>query len=125
MCSLPDGLAAATEAIKSYRPLPHRCEPVAERAGVTFINDSKATNLDALAKALESATQPVVLIAGGKDKGFGYEPLRDLAGRKVKRAGLIGEMSYGDTYRLVYIRGPEGIIVALAEQLGQRPERRA
>jgi UDP-N-acetylmuramoylalanine--D-glutamate ligase len=86
-------LAAAAEAIKSYRPLPHRCERVGERAGVTFVNDSKATNLDALAKALESATQPVVLIAGGKDKGFGYEPLRDLAARKVKRAVLIGEMA--------------------------------
>jgi UDP-N-acetylmuramoylalanine--D-glutamate ligase len=86
-------LAAAAEAIKSYRPLPHRCELVGDRAGVTFVNDSKATNLDALAKALESATQPVVLIAGGKDKGFGYEPLRDLAARKVKRAVLIGEMA--------------------------------
>jgi UDP-N-acetylmuramoylalanine--D-glutamate ligase len=86
-------LESAAEAIKSYRPLPHRCEPVGERAGVTFVNDSKATNLDALAKALESATQPVVLIAGGKDKGFGYEPLRDLAARKVKRAVLIGEMA--------------------------------
>ncbi|MBV9999064.1 MAG: UDP-N-acetylmuramoyl-L-alanine--D-glutamate ligase [Verrucomicrobia bacterium] len=86
-------LAAAAEAIKSYRPLPHRCEPVGERAGVTFINDSKATNLDAMAKALESAEQPIVLIAGGKDKGFGYEPLRDLAARKVKRAVLIGEMA--------------------------------
>lgn len=86
-------LQAAGEAIKSYRPLPHRCEPVGERAGVTFVNDSKATNLDALAKALESATQPVVLIVGGKDKGFGYEPLRDLAAQKVKRAVLIGEMA--------------------------------
>jgi UDP-N-acetylmuramoylalanine--D-glutamate ligase len=86
-------LAAAAEAVRSYRPLPHRCELVGERAGVTFVNDSKATNLDALAKALESATQPVVLIAGGKDKGFGYEPLRDLAARKVKRAVLIGEMA--------------------------------
>ena len=61
--------------------------------GVTYVDDSKATNLDALAKALESATQPVVLIAGGKDKGFGYEPLRELAARRVKRAVLIGEMA--------------------------------
>lgn len=86
-------LAGAADAIRSYRPLPHRCELVGERAGVTFINDSKATNLDAMAKALESAAQPVILIAGGKDKGFGYEPLRDLAARKVKQAVLIGEMA--------------------------------
>ncbi|MBV9492058.1 MAG: UDP-N-acetylmuramoyl-L-alanine--D-glutamate ligase [Verrucomicrobia bacterium] len=86
-------LRAAAAAVKTYHPLPHRCEVVGERRGVTFINDSKATNLDALAKALESAICPVILIAGGKDKGFGYEPLRDLVARKVKRAVLIGEMA--------------------------------
>jgi UDP-N-acetylmuramoylalanine--D-glutamate ligase len=77
-----------------YRPLPHRCEKVGEIAGITFINDSKATNLDALAKALESQSKPVVLIAGGKDKGFEFDSIRELVAAKVKHAVLIGEMAY-------------------------------
>jgi UDP-N-acetylmuramoylalanine--D-glutamate ligase len=76
-----------------YRPLPHRCEKVAVIGGVTFINDSKATNLDALAKALESQSRPVVLIAGGKDKGFEFDAIRDLVAARVKYAVLIGEMA--------------------------------
>ena len=62
-------------------------------ADVDYINDSKATNLDAVEKALEAQTRPVVLIAGGKDKGFNFEPLRALVAKKVKRAVLIGEMA--------------------------------
>ena len=56
----------------SYEPRPHRCEFVRELDGVDYINDSKATNLDAVEKALLAQTKPVVLIAGGKDKGFEY-----------------------------------------------------
>jgi len=62
----------ARRGLTEYRLLPHRCENVGEVGGVVFINDSKATNLDALVKALESQPKPVVLIAGGKDKGFGF-----------------------------------------------------
>ena len=61
--------------------------------GVVFINDSKATNLDALVKALESQPEPVVLIAGGKDKGFGFDAIVDLIHDKAKHAVLIGEMA--------------------------------
>ncbi len=77
----------------SYTPLPHRCELVREVAGVEYINDSKATNLDALEKALDSETRPVVLIAGGKDKGFEFGSITDLVASKCRRAILIGEMS--------------------------------
>jgi UDP-N-acetylmuramoylalanine--D-glutamate ligase len=76
-----------------YRPLPHRCEVVGEIAGITFINDAKATNLDALAKALESQSRPVVLIAGGKDKGFEFDSIRGLVAAKAKHVVLIGEMA--------------------------------
>ena len=57
---LARGLTAAQmgPALRDYRPQPHRCEVVRELDGVTYINDSKATNLDALAKALASETQP-------------------------------------------------------------------
>src|SRR6266481_4206792 len=54
----------------TYEPQPHRCEFVREVGGVTYVNDSKATNLDAVEKALLAQTQKVILIAGGKDKGF-------------------------------------------------------
>jgi UDP-N-acetylmuramoylalanine--D-glutamate ligase len=77
----------------AYQLRPHRCELVREVGGVGYINDSKATNLDALEKALRAQTKPVVLIAGGKDKGFAFDPLRSLVGEKVKSAVLIGEMA--------------------------------
>ena len=84
---------AAITGLRRYQLLPHRCENVGEVDGVTFINDSKATNLDALVKALESAPRPVVLIAGGKDKGFEFDSIVPLAERQVKHAVLLGEMA--------------------------------
>lgn len=84
---------SARTGLQKYRLLPHRCENVGEIGGVRFINDSKATNLDALSKALESQQSPVVLIAGGKDKGFDFDSVTQLAGAKVKHAVLIGEMA--------------------------------
>jgi len=79
--------------IRDYEPRPHRCEFVRELDGVEYVNDSKATNLDAVEKALTAQTKPVVLIAGGKDKGFTFDPLRSLVKEKVKSAVLIGEMA--------------------------------
>ena len=82
---------AVKKAFVAYRPLPHRCEVVAVRGGVTWINDSKATNLDAMERAVLGMTAPVILIAGGKDKGFDFSPsLAHLRGR-VRAALLIGE----------------------------------
>ena len=76
-----------------YEPQPHRCEFVREVGGVTYINDSKATNLDAVEKALLAQSKNVILIAGGKDKGFTFETLRPLVSEKVRAAVLIGEMA--------------------------------
>jgi UDP-N-acetylmuramoylalanine--D-glutamate ligase len=80
-------------AIRDYEPRPHRCEFVRELDGVEYVNDSKATNLDAVEKALAAQTKPVVLIAGGKDKGFTFDSLRSLVKDKVRSAVLIGEMA--------------------------------
>lgn len=77
----------------AYEPRPHRCEFVREVGGVGYVNDSKATNLDAVEKALRAQTKPVVLIAGGKDKGFTFDPLRPLVKEKVRSTILIGEMA--------------------------------
>ncbi len=76
-----------------YEPRPHRCEFVREVNGVAYVNDSKATNLDAMDKALRAQTKPVILIAGGKDKGFSFDPLRSLVKEKVRSTILIGEMA--------------------------------
>jgi UDP-N-acetylmuramoylalanine--D-glutamate ligase len=83
---------AAVGALCRYKPLPHRCEKVAVIDGVTFINDSKATNIDALEKALQSMQAPAVLIAGGKDKGLDFSGLRGVLREKVKAVVLIGQM---------------------------------
>lgn len=77
----------------AYEPRPHRCEFVREVNGVTYVNDSKATNLDAVAKGLLAQSKSVILIAGGKDKGFTFETLRPLVSEKVRAAILIGEMT--------------------------------
>jgi UDP-N-acetylmuramoylalanine--D-glutamate ligase len=79
--------------LNAYEPQPHRCEFVRQIGGVDYINDSKATNLDAVEKALQAQTKPVILIAGGKDKGFNYQPLRALVKEKVRATILIGEMA--------------------------------
>jgi UDP-N-acetylmuramoylalanine--D-glutamate ligase len=91
-------LEGALGAIKSYRPAPHRCELVAEVNGVTYVNDSKATNVDAVAKALlampegQNGREPNVwLLAGGKDKGFEYHDVGPLLSKRVKGAILFGE----------------------------------
>jgi len=79
------------EAICEYCPQPHRCELVAEFDGVTYINDSKATNIDAVEKALRSVPGRSVLIAGGRDKSLDYRSLKQAVSDKVKLAVLIGE----------------------------------
>ncbi|HEV3410548.1 MAG TPA: UDP-N-acetylmuramoyl-L-alanine--D-glutamate ligase [Chthoniobacterales bacterium] len=79
--------------LREYNPRPHRLELVRELNGVTWINDSKATNLHAVEKALLAQNKPVVLMAGGKDKGFEYDTLNPLVRDKVRAAVLIGEMA--------------------------------
>ena len=76
-----------------YAPLPHRCEPVRTLDGVEWINDSKGTNPDSVEKALLSETRPVVLIAGGKDKGFEYETLTEIVAQKCRAVVTLGEMA--------------------------------
>lgn len=84
-------------AIMSFKPGAHRCELIADINGIKFVNDSKATNLDAVAKALQTmpAAQPgetnVLLIAGGRDKGLDYHDLGPLLAQRVKHAILVGE----------------------------------
>jgi UDP-N-acetylmuramoylalanine--D-glutamate ligase len=85
--------AQMTPPLQAYRPQPHRYELVRELGGVLYINDSKATNLDALEKALVAETRSIVLIAGGKDKGFEFDALAPIIAERARWVVLIGEMS--------------------------------
>jgi UDP-N-acetylmuramoylalanine--D-glutamate ligase len=90
-------LEGMKEILKAQRPLPHCFETVATGGGVRFINDSKATNVDALHKALLSlpahpdGSPNVWLIAGGKCKGLDYHGVGPMISERVKRAFLIGD----------------------------------
>ncbi|MBQ3993154.1 MAG: UDP-N-acetylmuramoyl-L-alanine--D-glutamate ligase [Bacteroidaceae bacterium] len=94
--SLAAGIAAHLSGIKDedlrkslsdFEGVEHRLEKVARVGGVQYINDSKATNVDACWYALESMTTPTILILGGKDKGNDYSSIRDLVQKKC--AGLV------------------------------------
>lgn len=80
-------------AMADFQAPPHRCEKVAEIDGVLYLNDSKSTNLHSLESALAGQEEPVVLVAGGKDKGLDFAELRGLAGRMVREAVCIGEIA--------------------------------
>ncbi len=77
--------------LKAFRPLPHRIEFVAEINGVSYYNDSKATNTGAVIGALEQFAGNVILIAGGRDKNDDFRLLRRSVAAKVKKLILIGE----------------------------------
>jgi UDP-N-acetylmuramoylalanine--D-glutamate ligase len=89
------GIAPAVirEALRECAPPPHRCELVRTLDGVEYLNDSKATNLHALESALRSQTRPVVLIAGGKEKGLDYAPVVPLLREKALAAVTFGQIA--------------------------------
>ncbi len=77
--------------LREFPGLEHRLEFVREKDGVTYINDSKGTNVGAVLKSVEGFRQPVILIAGGLDKGSDFTPLHDLFRQRVKLLILIGK----------------------------------
>ena len=78
------------ESLATFQPIEHRLEPVLSIRDVLYINDSKATNVDAAWYALECQTRPVVWIVGGKDKGNDYEVLKPLVKDKVRAIVCLG-----------------------------------
>ncbi|RMF14127.1 MAG: UDP-N-acetylmuramoyl-L-alanine--D-glutamate ligase [Candidatus Dadabacteria bacterium] len=78
-------------ALQRFEPLAHRFEVVAERRGVTWVNDSKATNLHALVAAVQTAGGPVRLLAGGKDKGLNWGSVIDAIIPSTIRVYAFGE----------------------------------
>ncbi len=84
----PDSLE---DSIRKFKGVEHRIEWVRELDGVPYYNDSKATNVDAAIKALESFPGNIVLIAGGRDKAGDFSALRILVQQRVKHLVLMGE----------------------------------
>ncbi len=82
--------AAMVKALREFPGLDHRMQWVADVDGVSYINDSKATNVGACLAALEGLSEPAVLIAGGDGKGADFSPLAKVAMAKVRAAVLMG-----------------------------------
>ncbi|MFC1858651.1 UDP-N-acetylmuramoyl-L-alanine--D-glutamate ligase [Thermodesulfobacteriota bacterium] len=83
-----EGVASA---LNHFKGLPHRLEYVDSVNNVRFFNDSKATNVDAVARALTAFDDPLILIMGGQDKGGNFQALKDMVRRTVKQLIVIGE----------------------------------
>ena len=89
LMGVPNKSIAAT--MSQFSGVPHRLEPIAEINGVTYINDSKATNLDAVQVALESFTQPIILLLGGLDKGGDFRSLLPHTHNNLKEVIAFGQ----------------------------------
>ena len=79
------------ESLSDFQNVEHRLEEVGKVHGITFVNDSKATNVNSTWYALETFERPVVWIVGGVDKGNDYEMLKELVSDKVKAIVCLGE----------------------------------
>jgi len=95
-CAIRAALLLGAEPVKiqaglnTFVPPPHRLEKVTENGGITWINDSKATNVDSVFYALQAMDTPTVWIVGGQDKGNDYSPLLKLVKKKVKAIVCMG-----------------------------------
>ena len=124
--------AGIRQAVADFEGLPHRVRFVREVDGVRYYDDSKATNVDAVARALDSFAQPVVLIMGGRDKGGSYQALEARLRQKVCQLIVMGEAadiiarafrhivpirtagSMGDAVRIAAETAREGQVVLLS-----------
>ncbi len=107
------GVDAIRRAVARFRAVAHRIEFVRDVAGVQFYNDSKGTNVASTIKALESFTERVVLIAGGKGKGQDFTPLAEAARGRVSHAVVIGE----DGDKIASALDAAGVAITAADSL--------
>ncbi|OGP54840.1 MAG: UDP-N-acetylmuramoylalanine--D-glutamate ligase [Deltaproteobacteria bacterium RBG_13_52_11] len=89
VCGVPQGVLQ--KSLESFEGLEHRLELVGEWRGVSVYNDSKATNVASAITALQSLEGPIILLAGGRDKGGAYSPLRGIIKERAKALILMGE----------------------------------
>jgi UDP-N-acetylmuramoylalanine--D-glutamate ligase len=135
--SMAAGIAAKTfnirkdiikESLSDFQNIEHRLEFVARIHGVSFINDSKATNVNSVWYALESMDKPVIWIAGGIDKGNDYSILEELVRTKVKGMICLGKdnqrlvKAFGDIVGPIYETTSVDEAVRIALYLGQKDD---
>ena len=85
--------ATISAAIRSFSPPGHRCETVAEIDGILWLNDSKSTNLHSTEAAVRSQTRPIILLAGGKDKGLDYSAINPMLAQKARVCIVFGQIA--------------------------------
>ncbi len=85
--------AEIEQGIRTFCPPGHRCETVAEMDGVLWLNDSKSTNLHSTEAAVRSQTRPIILLAGGKDKGLDYTALNPMLEQKARCCIVFGQIA--------------------------------
>ncbi len=114
--------------LMTFQAVEHRLQQIAEIDGVKFINDSKATNVNATYYALESMKQPTIWIVGGKDKGNDYTEIEDLVKRKVKAIVCLGIDNqkiidfFQDKKELIYSTSSMEEAVKISKSLAQSGE---
>ena len=84
---------AIEQGIRTFCPPGHRCETVAEMDGVLWLNDSKSTNLHSTEAAVRSQTRPIILLAGGKDKGLDYAAINPMLEQKARCCIVFGQIA--------------------------------
>ncbi len=107
-------LKVIAERLPTFAGLPHRMEPVGQVNGVTWINDSKATNPGAVVKAVEGQAQPVILLLGGRDKGGDLFTMREPIFLHTRKVILFGEAA--DKFRIVLQGYPDLVITDTLEE---------
>lgn len=118
--------AQIQKGLESFQAVEHRLERVAVIHDVEYINDSKATNVDAVYYALEAMDRPLIWIVGGQDKGNDYEPLVQLVKDKVKAIICMGVdnskiiAAFGDLGKTTVETGSAAEAVAEAQKLSER-----
>ena len=117
--------ATISAAVRSFCPPGHRCETVAEMDGILWLNDSKSTNLHSTEAAVRSQTRPIVLLAGGKDKGLDYTAINPMLAQKARACIVFGqiadqlEQTFAPVCRVVKVQTvPEA--VEAAHQIAER-----
>ena len=103
-CALGLGVPvrAIKQALLEFPGVEHRIETAREFRGVTFVNDSKGTNVDSTLKAVQSFSRPLWLILGGQDKGGSYRPLRDEILKRNRGGGVKGAFLIGEAAPKIY-----------------------
>ncbi len=112
------------KSLKSFRNVSHRLEEVGSVYGIKYVNDSKATNVDAVKYALDSFDRPIIWVAGGVDKGNDYKQIEELVYEKVKAIICIGKQDdeiiehFSEEVPMILEVEDMSQVVSLAQELG-------